>query len=184
MQEIARRRVIVLFSIAFGLALTALLATDRPVASAQAVSDIVRAACLGFAMQVTSGPNAGQTWTGDLLLDVDPTGFFDATLVPAGPANRAALERPDGPLGTTRRGEALCHGTGQLAGTMAAWTLTCGADRLTGFGHIDTQTTPDQEMRGLVTGPTANDFGVFHGSNYPPYIRTISPTRSDRPISQ
>jgi hypothetical protein len=31
-----------------------------------------------------------------------------------------------------------------------------------------------QELRGILNGPTDRDFGVYHGRNYPPYIRTIS----------
>jgi hypothetical protein len=166
--------------------LLALAVHPGEVAHAQAQPAITRAACLGFTMDVTQGPNAGRSWTGDLLMDVDAAGFFDATLIPENPLARLLLALPEGPPGVAFRASATCFGTGQVYGTMVTWTLYCGGDRLTGFGHIDPLAPPQDagglptggELRGMFVGPTSSDFGFFHGSRYPPYIRTISGDRS------
>ncbi|HEX2119561.1 MAG TPA: hypothetical protein VHF91_10285 [Acidimicrobiales bacterium] len=85
-----------------------------------------RFACLDFVASVTTGPNAGRAWTGDLVLTQDDTGAFTGVLVPGGQIT---------PVPNSR----------------------------------------DQELRGIISGPTDGDFGVYHGRNYPPYIRIISP---------
>jgi hypothetical protein len=46
-----------------------------------------RFACLDFVARVTSGPNTGRAWTGDLVLTPDSTGAFTGLLVPPGVAD-------------------------------------------------------------------------------------------------
>jgi hypothetical protein len=124
-------------------------------------------ACLDFVATVTSGPNAGRTWNGDLILDPDETGAFTGRLVPVGAADRETLEIREG----TRT---ICRAVGQRNAAQVSWFLYCeNNERLFGTGQI-TVAGEGQELRGILSGPTDRDFGVYHGRNYPPYIRTIS----------
>jgi hypothetical protein len=128
-------------------------------------------ACLDFLVQVTSGPNAGKTIGGDLILTTDSSGGFVGNLVKAGDADRNTL--------TIRQGsEVLCTATGQVNGSQVSWILHCkDGSRVFGTGVVDTL-AQSQELRGVTTGPDDRDFGIYHGRNYPPFIRIISP--SDR----
>jgi hypothetical protein len=127
-----------------------------------------RFACLDFVATVTSGPNAGRSWTGDLVLDADETGAFTGLLLPPGVTDRQTLEVRD-------RSGAICRAVGQRNGAQVSWFLYCSDDeRIFGTGQI-TPVGEDQELRGIIQGPTDRDFGVYHGSNRPPYIRIISP---------
>lgn len=123
-------------------------------------------ACLDFVATVTSGPNTGRSWTGDLILNADETGAFTGLLVPVGNADRQTLEirNPSG---------AICRAVGQRNGAQVSWFLYCQNDRLFGTGQI-TPVGQGQELRGILQGPDDRDFGVYHGRNYPPYIRIIS----------
>lgn len=117
---------------------------------------------------MTSGPNAGRSWTGDLILDADRTGAFTGLLVPVGEADRQTLEIRD-------RGRAICRAVGQRNGAQVTWFLySQNNERIFGTGQI-TPVGEGQELRGIAQGPTDRDFGVYHGRNYPPYIRVISP---------
>jgi len=124
--------------------------------------------CLDFLARVTSGPNAGKSWSGDLILNADKTGAFTGYLVPVGAADRKTLEIRD-------RSGIICRAVGQRNGAQVTWFLYCnGGDRIFGTGQI-TPVGDSQELRGIIQGPTDTDFGIYHGRNYPPYIRIISP---------
>jgi hypothetical protein len=124
-------------------------------------------ACLDFLARVTSGPNAGKSWSGDLILKADDTGAFTGRLVPVGAANRETLEITDG-------ARVICRAVGQRNGAQVSWFLYCANnERIFGTGQI-TVVGDSQELRGITQGPSDNDFGIYHGRNYPPYIRTIS----------
>ena len=126
-----------------------------------------RFACLDFEATVTSGPNAGKSWTGDLVLNPDETGAFTGVLVPVGVADRNTLEVKD-------RSKAICRAVGQRNGAQVSWFLYCPNNEVVfGIGQI-TPVGNVQELRGILSGPTPTDFGVYHGRNYPPYIRIIS----------
>lgn len=128
-------------------------------------------ACLDFLATVTSGPNAGRSWTGDLVLNADKTGAFTGRLVRVGDVDRQTLEIHSG-AGT------ICRAVGQRNGAQVTWFLYCdNNERLFGTGQV-TPAGQDQELRGILQGPTERDFGVYHGRNYPPYIRIISPSFS------
>ena len=125
-------------------------------------------ACLDFVASVTSGPNAGRSWSGDLILSADKTGAFTGLLVPVGDADRQTLEIRD-------RSRAICRAVGQRNGAQVTWFLFCqNNERIFGTGQV-TPVGDGQELRGIAQGPTDRDFGVYHGRNYPPYIRIISP---------
>lgn len=128
-----------------------------------------RFGCLDFVVSVTSGPSAGRTWTGDLILKEDETGAFTGLLVPVGDADREKLE-------VRNSSRAICRAVGQRNGAQVTWFLYCGSDRIFGTGQI-TPVGKEQELRGITQGPTDRDFGVYHGRNYPPYIRIISGDR-------
>ncbi len=124
-------------------------------------------ACLDFVATVTAGPNAGRTWTGDLVLDPDETGAFTGRLVPLGTADRQTLEIREG-------AQTICRAVGQRNNAQVTWFLYCdNNERLFGTGQV-TPIGEGQELRGILSGPTDRDFGVYHGRNYPPYIRIIS----------
>lgn len=127
-------------------------------------------ACLGFLATVTQGPDSGRFWNGDLILEADKTGAFTGRLVPAGGADPQTLEIHSG-AGT------ICTAVGQRNGAQVSWVLYCGKDRLLGTGQV-IPAGDHQELRGILQGPADNDFGVYHGRNYPPYIRIISPAIS------
>ena len=130
-----------------------------------------RFACLDFVATVTTGPSAGRSWTGDLVLTQDKTGAFTGVLVPSSAVNRQTLEVHD-------RSGAICRAVGQRNNAQVTWFLYCqNNERLFGTGQI-TPAGNDQELRGILSGPTDRDFGVYHGRNYPPYIRIISPSFS------
>jgi hypothetical protein len=116
---------------------------------------------------VTSGPNVGRAWSGDLVLTPDDTGAFTGMLVPPGVADRRTLEVRD-------ESRAICRAIGQRNGAQVTWFLYCpNNERIFGTGQV-TVIGDHQELRGITNGPTDSDFGVYHGRNYPPYIRTIS----------
>ena len=126
-----------------------------------------RFGCLDFVATVTSGPGTGKSWTGDLVLTPDETGAFTGYLVPVGAANRETME-------VTDRSRAICRAVGQRNATQVSWFLYCPKDEVVfGTGQI-AEFGGTQELRGITSGPADNDFGVYHGRNYPPYIRTIS----------
>jgi hypothetical protein len=128
-------------------------------------------ACLDFLAQVTSGPNAGHMWTGDLILNQDRTGAFTGVLVAPGGADRETLKVHD----DARK---ICRAVGQRNNAQVSWFLYCdNNERIFGTGQI-TPAGDHQELRGIISGPTDGDFGVYHGRNYPPYIRVISPSFS------
>ena len=126
-----------------------------------------RFACLDFVASVTSGPSAGRSWSGDLILRADNSGAFTGLLVPVGDADRQTLE-------IRNSSRAICRAVGQRNGAQVSWFLYCGSDRIFGTGQI-TPIGEGQELRGITQGPTDRDFGVYHGRTYPPYIRSISP---------
>ncbi len=132
-----------------------------------------RFGCLDFVAMVTSGPSAGRSWSGDLILTQDKTGAFTGVLVPPTAVDRQTLEVRD-------RSGAICRAVGQRNNAQVSWFLYCqNNERIFGTGQI----TPaggnnEQELRGILSGPTDRDFGVYHGRNYPPYIRIISPSFS------
>ena len=129
-------------------------------------------ACLDFVARVTSGPNAGRQWTGDLILTQDDTGAFTGVLVPVGAADRQTLEVHD-------RSGTICRAVGRRNNAQVSWFLYCqNNERIFGTGQITPAGNGQQELRGIINGPTDNDFGVYHGRNYPPYIRIISPAVS------
>jgi hypothetical protein len=126
-----------------------------------------RFACLDFVATVTSGPGAGKSWTGDLVLTPDATGAFTGHLVPVGAASRETLE-------VTDPSRAICRAVGQRNGAQVSWFLYCPNDEIIfGTGQV-ADIRGVQELRGITSGPGDSDFGVYHGRNYPPYIRTIS----------
>ncbi len=56
-----------------------------------------------------------------------------------------------------------------------SWFLYCHqGERIFGTGQV-TSFEGQEELRGIISGPRDEDTGVYHGSNYPPYIRIISP---------
>jgi hypothetical protein len=125
-------------------------------------------ACLDFVAAVTTGPNAGRSWAGDLVLDPDDTGAFTGRLVPVGSVDRQTLEIREG-------SRVICTAVGQRNGAQVSWFLYCeNNQRIFGTGQIR-PVGDSQELRGITQGPTDQDFGVYHGRNYPPYIRIISP---------
>ncbi len=152
---------------AIGLVLAALVACGGSDDDASKSATAGNFACLDFLARVTTGPNAGRSWSGDLILKADKTGAFTGFLVPVGAADRKTLEIRD-------RSGIICRAVGQRNGAQVSWFLYCGTDRIFGTGQI-TPVGDSQELRGITQGPTDNDFGVYHGRNYPPYIRIISP---------
>ena len=159
--------------IAMGLALAALAACggSKNETSAAKSATAGNFGCLDFLARVTSGPNAGKSWSGDLILNADKTGAFTGYLVPVGAANRQTLVIMD-------RSHVICRAVGQRNGAQVTWFLYCnGGDRIFGTGQI-TPVGDSQELRGIIQGPTDTDFGIYHGRNYPPYIRIISPAFS------
>lgn len=126
-------------------------------------------ACLDFLVKVTSGPHTGTTVGGDLVLTTDSGGAFAGDLVKVGDADRTTL--------TIRNGaEVLCTAVGQVNGAQVTWILHCkDGSRIFGTGLVD-QVLDQQELRGVIAGPDDADVGVYHGRNYPPFIRIISPS--------
>ncbi|MEA2931560.1 MAG: hypothetical protein QOI56_345 [Actinomycetota bacterium] len=125
-------------------------------------------ACFDFLATVTQGPSLGRSWSGDLVLTPDETGAFTGLLVPAGAADHQTLEVRD-PSG------AICRAVGQRNGAQVSWFLYCrDGSRIFGTGQV-TAEGDAQQLRGIINGPTDADFGVYHGRNYPPFIRIISP---------
>ena len=155
------------WALVLGLAVMAAACGDS---DDDAVSNGGKFACLDFVATVTSGPSSGRAWTGDLILNADETGAFTGLLVPVGDADREALE-------VRNRDRTICRAVGQRNGAQVSWVLYCGNDRIFGTGQV-TPVGADQELRGIIQGPTDRDFGVYHGSNRPPYIRIISGDRS------
>lgn len=150
-----------------GLLLFALLAACSDDDDESATGN--RFACLDFVATVTSGPNVGRSWSGDLILTEDDTGAFTGVLVPVGAADRQTLEVRD-------RSGTICTAVGQRNGAQVSWFLYCrDNERIFGTGQIRPTESGEQELRGITSGPTDADFGVYHGRNYPPYIRIISP---------
>ena len=128
-------------------------------------------ACPDFLGSVTSGPRAGRSWTGDLILTQDETGAFTGVLVPVGATDRQTIEVRD-------RSGASCRAVGQRHGPQVSWFLDGqNNERILGTGQIRPVANGEQELRGIINGPTDRDFGVYHGRNYLPYIRIISPNR-------
>jgi len=143
-------------------------ATNQPATESQPVTGN-RFGCLDFVASVTSGPNAGRSWSGDLILTQDDTGAFTGVLVPPGAADRQTLEVRDD-------SGAICRAVGQRNNAQVSWFLYCqNNEPIFGTGQITPAGRDQQELRGIISGPTDRDFGVYHGRNYPPYIRIISP---------
>ncbi|MDQ4069147.1 MAG: hypothetical protein M3203_06720 [Actinomycetota bacterium] len=157
------RRVVVMVAL---LAVAAACGDDRE-ENASTSPAAGRFACLDFVVSVTQGPSAGRTWSGDLILNADNSGAFTGLLLPVGDADRQTLE-------IRNRSRVICRAVGQRNGAQVSWFLYCGNDRIFGTGQI-TPVGEGQELRGITQGPTDRDFGVYHGRNYPPYIRIISP---------
>lgn len=127
-----------------------------------------RFACLGFEAKVTSGPDNGKVYTGDLVLDADATGRFTGVLVPAELVNQETLKISD-------PSQAKCRALGQRNGLMISWVLQCdGGERVFGTGQFTLTPEGKEEVRGVVNGPQEGDFGVYHGTNRPPFIRIIT----------
>jgi len=146
--------------------------------SKSAIDNAGKFACFDFVATVTSGPSAGRSWSGDLVLNADKTGAFTGYLVPPGAADRQNVTVKD-------TSAAICKAVGQRNAAQVSWFLYCGSDQIFGTGQVtpvaQAQTGPvqtNQELRGIIQGPTDRDFGVYHGRNYPPYIRIISPSFS------
>ena len=73
------------------------------------------------------------------------------------------------------RSGAICRAVGQRNNAQVSWFLYCqNGERIFGTGQITPTGNNEQELRGIISGPTDRDFGVYHGRNYPPYIRIIS----------
>jgi hypothetical protein len=141
-------------------------ATTQPASSPEADRTQGRFACLDFVATVTTGPGTGKSWTGDLVLTPDETGAFTGYLVPVGAANRETLE--------VDRSRAICRAVGQRNGAQVSWFLYCPNNEIVfGTGQV-AYIRGVQELRGILSGPGDRDFGVYHGRNYPPYIRIIS----------
>ncbi len=65
---------------------------------------------------------------------------------------------------------------GHRKNAQVSWFLYCrDNERIFGTGHITLTGQAQQELRGIIRGPTDSDFGVYHGRNHPPYVRIISP---------
>jgi hypothetical protein len=93
-------------------------------------------------------------------------------LVPSDQVDRKTLEVRD-------RSKAVCRAIGQRNGLMISWVLYCTTgERVFGTGQFTTNEAGDEEVRGIISGPKDEDTGVYHGRNYPPYIRIISPSFS------
>lgn len=138
----------------------------QPAQDPQAARTQGRFACLDFVATVTTGPGEGKSWRGDLVLTPDETGAFTGYLVPVGAANRETLEAD--------RSKAICRAVGQRNNAQVSWFLYCPNNEvLFGTGQI-TYIGGVQQLRGILSGPSDRDFGVYHGRNYPPYIRIIS----------
>jgi hypothetical protein len=145
----------------------ALAACDKDTPTSTPDQTIKKAACLGFNITITSGPDSGMTFDGDLMMSIEPSGFFKAALEPSNDADRASLFIGDSTRITN-------HATGQANGTSVTWILyTSDGKPLFGSGMIDLDADP-QTLRGMVSGPAPNDIGIFHGRWFPPYIRTVS----------
>ena len=159
--------------LAIGLVLAALGACGGSTTSSAAKSATAgNFGCLDFLARVTTGPNSGKSWSGDLILNADKTGAFTGYLVPVGAANRQTLVIED-------RSKVICRAVGQRNGAQVTWFLYCqNNERIFGTGQITPVADGNQELRGILSGPSDNDFGVYHGRNYPPYIRIISPAFS------
>ncbi len=140
---------------------------DTPASPTPAASAPKRAACLGFNVTVTAGPDSGRTWDGDLMMTLEPSGYFTAVLVPVDSAVRATLT-------VTDSSTVMARATGQANGVSVNWILHfVGGEEVFGSGMIDLTVDP-QTLRGITSGPTTSDRGVFHGRWFPPYIRTVS----------
>jgi hypothetical protein len=140
--------------------------STQPAQDPQAARTQGRFACLDFVATVTTGPGTGKSWRGDLVLTPDETGAFTGYLVPVGAANRETLE--------VDRSKAICRAVGQRNNAQVSWFLYCANNEVVfGTGQI-TYIGGVQELRGILSGPNDRDFGVYHGRNYPPYIRIIS----------
>ena len=135
---------------------------------AAAATPAGRFACLGFEAKVTSGPDNGKVYTGDLVLDADASGAFTGVLVPAEFVNQESLKISD-------PSKATCRAIGQRNGLMISWILQCdGGERVFGTGQFTLRTDDTEEVRGVINGPQEGDFGVYHGTNRPPFIRVIT----------
>jgi hypothetical protein len=131
-----------------------------------------RFACLDFQAKVTAGPDNGRVWTGDLVLNSDANGVFTGYLAP-----KELVDR--GKLTVTDTSKATCRAVGQRNGLQISWFLYCANnERIFGTGQITTSAPDNEELRGVISGPDDADTGVYHGRNYPPYIRIISPAFS------
>lgn len=161
-------------AIASTLVMAAACSSDLPTSTQASGQPPSRFACLDFEAHVTSGPDQGKSWTGDLVLNADGTGAFTGYLVPQEYVDRDKLVVKD-------PSKATCRAIGQRNGLTISWFLYCtDGNRVFGTGQLTTPVPDDaskEELRGIIQGPADNDFGIYHGRNYPPYIRIISGTR-------
>jgi hypothetical protein len=150
------------------IAATALCSCDKDSATSPTTTPANKqAACLGFNVTTVSGRDSGVTYDGDLIMTIEPSGYFTGALMPADPANQALLS-----IGDSTRIKARV--TGQVNGVQVSWLLYIGdSTRIFGSGMIDLNANP-QTLRGSTSGPERNDIGIFHGRWFPPYIRTVS----------
>jgi hypothetical protein len=152
------------------LAVLAACGSDKPAKVGAAPGRAGKFACLDFQARVLSGPDNGRTWTGDLVLNADKNGVFTGMLVPQQYVDRDALVVKD-------PSKAVCRAVGQVNGLTISWFLYCQQDeRIFGTGQLTTTADGGEELRGITSGPKDDDTGVYHGRNYPPYIRIISPS--------
>ena len=144
-----------------------LCSCDNDSATAPVTPASKQAACLGFNITTVSGRDSGLTYDGDLIMTIEPSGYFTGALVPADPANQTTLRITDST-------KIIARVTGQANGVQVSWLLYRGdSTRIFGSGMIDLN-APQQTLRGTTNGPDREDNGVFHGRWFPPYIRTVS----------
>ena len=102
--------------------------TSEPEDDAAGVSN---GACMDFLLTVNDGPNAGQQWTGDLVMRIDEgTGQFDGALVPPEADDRDTYTIID-------ESAVICDAIGQINGRSVDWFLYCEDQRIFGTGMID-----------------------------------------------
>src|SRR5438128_2246379 len=98
------------------VAVTGLAACDKDSPTSTTDQTIKQAACLGCNITVTNGPDSGKTYDGDLMMSIEPAGYFKASLVPADAAHLTTISVQD----STR---IFAHATGQANGTSVTWIL-------------------------------------------------------------